>query len=191
VKVAHDRRRWTAAVSAYTLTGLAASGAVGALLGWAGERLGHWQPAGPVVWAAAGLAAVLAARELGWLSFPVPQRRRQAEKTWYQEFGAVVAAALWGLHIGIGFHTRVRFGGFWLLVALALADRSPLAGAALLACYWLGRALSLWAAPLLLARVGAGVDYLGPVGRGEWAQQRVHAVALTVVAVALGCAALR
>ena len=190
MKVAHDRRTWLSAVSAYTLTGTAASATVGALLGLAGRGLGRWQGAGAVAWGGAGLAAALAARELGWLSFPLPQRRLQAEKLWYQEFGAIVAAALWGLHIGVGLHTRVRFGGFWLLLVLAALGRSPLAGAALLACYWLGRALPLWAAPRLFAAAGAGVEILEPVARGEWAQRRAHALALAAAAVTLGRAAL-
>jgi hypothetical protein len=180
-----------AAAAAYTLAGAAASAAAGALLGEAGERFGRWPAAGVAAWAGAGLAAVLAAREAGWLRFPLPQRRRQAEKIWYQQFGAVAAAALWGLHIGVGFHTRVRFGGFWLLAALAVLGRDPFAAAALLVSYWLGRALSLWMAPLLLPRSGAGVDYLGPVARGARAERRSHALALAVSAVALGCAALR
>jgi cytochrome c biogenesis protein CcdA len=197
VKVAHDGRKWTRAVAAYTGAGAVASGTVGALLGFsgallglAGERLGRWQASGAAAWAAAGLAALLAARELGWLSFPLPERRRQAEKLWYQQFGAVTAAALWGLHIGIGLHTRVRFGGFWLLVAVAVLGRDPFAGALLLGCYWLGRALPLWAAPLLFSRVGAGVELLAPVARGERAQRRSHALALAMAALALGRAAL-
>lgn len=190
MKVAHNRRTWARAVTAYTLTGAAASAGVGALLGFAGLRLGRWPAAGVAAWVGTGLAVLLAARELGWVSFPLPQRQRQAEKFWYQQFGAVVAAALWGLHIGIGFHTRVRFGGFWLLVVLAVLGRSPLAGALLLGCYWLGRALSLWAAPLLFARVGAGVDFMAPVEHSERTQRRAHAFALAMAALALGFAAL-
>lgn len=191
MKVAHDVRRWVAAATAYTLSGVAASGAAGALLGWAGARLGRWTAAGKVAWGAAALAALLAAREAGWLSFPLPQRRRQAEKTWYQQFGAVTAAALWGLHIGIGFHTRVRFSGFWLLAILAVLGRDPLAGSALLACYWLGRALSLWAAPLLLPRSGAGVDGREAVDGSARALRLAHALALAVAAVTLGSTTLR
>jgi hypothetical protein len=191
VKVAHDVRKWIAAATAYTVTGAAASGAVGALLGWAGERLGRWPAAGMAAWGGAALAALLAARELGWLPFPLPQRRRQAEKIWYQQFGAVTAAALWGLHIGVGFHTRVRFSGFWLLAVLAVLGRDPLAGAALLVSYWLGRALSLWAAPRLLSLSGAGVEYLQAVESSARAQRRTHALALAVAAVALGCATVR
>ena len=191
MKVAHDVRTWVAAAAAYTLTGAAASGAAGALLGWTGEHLGRWTPAGKAAWGAAALAALLAAREAGWLSFPLPQRRRQAEKIWYQQFGAVAAAALWGLHIGIGFHTRVRFSGFWLLAALAVLGRDPLAGAALLGCYWLGRALPLWAAPRLLPLVGTGVECLQPVAGSARAQRLAHALALAVAALALGLAAPR
>jgi hypothetical protein len=190
VKVAHDRRKWAQAATAYTLTGAAASAAVGGLLGWLGWRLGRWPAAGAAAWTATGLAALLAARELGWLSFPLPQRRRQAEKLWYQQFGAVTAATLWGLHIGIGFHTRVRFGGYWLLLALAVLGRSPAAGALLLGCYWLGRALPLWMAPLLFARAGTGVDLLVPVQHGEPAQRRAQACALAMAALALALAAV-
>jgi hypothetical protein len=57
---------------------------------------------------------------------------------------------MWGLHIGLGFTTRVTFGGFWLLVALALASGDPAYSAALMLAHWLGRSLPVWIGPTLV-----------------------------------------
>jgi cytochrome c biogenesis protein CcdA len=57
---------------------------------------------------------------------------------------------MWGMHIGLGFATRVTHGGFWALVAVALAIGDPVYGALLMLVYWLGRALPVWVAPRLL-----------------------------------------
>jgi hypothetical protein len=80
----------------------------------------------------------------------LPERDVQAEKFWANEFGFVMASAMWGLYIGVGFATRVTYGGFWVLVAVAFALGDPVYGAVLMLAYWLGRVLPVWAAPALL-----------------------------------------
>lgn len=57
---------------------------------------------------------------------------------------------MWGFHIGLGFATRLTFGGYWMLVAVVVALGEPLSGAAIMVAYWLGRTLPNWAAPWLL-----------------------------------------
>jgi hypothetical protein len=96
------------------------------------------------------IGLILTAREWSILSFKLPERKRQTEKFWAHEFGFAGASLLWGLHIGLGFFTRITYSGFWLLAAIALAIGDPFFGAALMSAYWLGRALSVWVAPLLL-----------------------------------------
>ena len=95
------------------------------------------------------LALVLAAREWGWIRFELPERKRQTEKGWAHEFGFVTASAMWGFHIGIGFTTYMTHGGFWVLVAMALAVGEPTYGAVLMLVYWLGRAMSVWMSPTI------------------------------------------
>ena len=92
---------------------------------------------------------LLAARELGWLAFPLPERKRQTEKYFAHEFGFVVGSAMWGLHIGLGFTTHITYGGFWMLVAADVAIGDPLYGSLLMMTYWLGRSLPVWMAPTL------------------------------------------
>lgn len=155
VKVAHDRRRWLEAATAYTAAGLLSAAGVGAALGGLGGRLagvlGAERWAAPSLAAAAAAAALLAAREWGWLAFPLPERRLQTEKYWYQVFGHRLGAAMWGLHLGLGFATRVNYGGLWVLAAAAVALGDAGFGSLLLAVYWLGRALPVWVAPAVLS----------------------------------------
>lgn len=181
MKVARDYRRWLGAVLAYTLSGALASAAAGALIGLGGtllpEGLRHfWLLLLP------GLALVLAARDLGWLSFPLPQRLRQADKGWYHQLGPVGASILWGLHIGVGIHTRIRYGGYFLLVLLVFLVRDPGYGALVFTAYWLGRTLPVWLAPVL----GPDVDTdLLDLARDERVQSKVAALALVWSALLL------
>lgn len=104
------------------------------------------------------LSLVLATREWGWISFHLPERKRQTEKFWVHEFGFVMASAMWGLHIGLGFATRVTYGGFWILVAVALALGDPVYSTVLMLAYWLGRVLPVWVAPALLDSSSAAIN---------------------------------
>jgi hypothetical protein len=111
--------------------------------------MGHRFRAAAPYWVVVVLALVLAARELGWLRFRLPGRERQTEKVWAHEFGFVTAAAMWGFHIGLGFTTYVRYGGFWVLTLAAFAVGEPGYGAALILLYWIGRAMPVWVMPLV------------------------------------------
>lgn len=124
---------------------------VGLVLGAIGKVIGFSGAAGIGLYLAALLSLILAAREWGWIKFRLPERKLQTEKVWAHDFGFVMASAMWGLHIGLGFATRVTYGGFWVLVAAILALGNPRFGAIVMLSYWLGRALPLWLAPLFLS----------------------------------------
>jgi len=150
--VAGENKLWFKSVLAYTIAGAISSTIVGLLLGAIGAVIG-WSGAARIGLYVVGLLSlVLAAREWGWIKFRLPERKLQTEKVWAHQFGFVVASAMWGLHIGLGFATRVTYGGFWVLVAATLALGDPPFGAILMLSYWLGRALPLWLAPVLLKR---------------------------------------
>jgi len=85
---------------------------------------------------------------LGLLHFQLPERKRQTEKVWAHEFGFVMASAMWGFHIGLGFTTYVKYGGFWVLTVMAFAVGEPSYGAVLMLLYWFGRAIPVWVMPL-------------------------------------------
>lgn len=148
-KVARTRKIWLKSALAYTLAGSLSSTLVGAALGLVGAWLQRGQQRWPVLLGVALLAFSLAAREWGWIKFPIPQRRLQTEKVWAHEFGFIGASALWGFHIGLAFTTWVTYGGVWALAAVNIALGKPLYGAIVMLSYWLGRALPVWLAPML------------------------------------------
>jgi hypothetical protein len=55
---------------------------------------------------------------------------------------------MWGTHIGIGFATVIKHGGLFLAAGSALL-LEPLQSALLLAAFWIGRTLPIWATPYL------------------------------------------
>jgi cytochrome c biogenesis protein CcdA len=141
-------RYWIRYTCLYTVAGSASAAMVGAGLGVIGGAIGLGSHKETVFWGISALASVLAAREMGWLSFPIPESRRQTEQRWAHEAGFLVASTMWGFHIGLGFATRMKYGGFWLLVLLAITFGSASYGAILMLAYWAGRALPVWLVPL-------------------------------------------
>jgi hypothetical protein len=186
VKVAGRWRTWIAAVTLYTLTGLAVSTAIGAGLGEMGHLLGlgGWPHVIPV--AAVGAALVLAAREVGVVRFPLPERPLQTEKVWMHEFGPVGAATLWGLHLSLGFFTWINYGGFWVVTLLALGLGDPRYGIVLTGGHWLGKTLSVWVAPVLMRDSTDGDELLAVWGSRTALYRRVQAVGLVAIALVLG-----
>lgn len=144
VKVAHSY--WIKAAAAYTITGCISATCVGVLLG-----------SFPVVSTvrAYGLGIVVLfsflafVREWAGLKVPLLECRRQTEKMWADEYGFIVASAMWGFHIGLGFVTYLSNGSFIVLAAIVLTWGRPLDGALLMLSYWLGRALPVWLLPAL------------------------------------------
>jgi hypothetical protein len=96
------------------------------------------------------IALIAIARELEWVRIPVPQLKRQTKRVWAVNFHGTVAAALWGLDLGLILTTWLTFSGVWLLVIVAILGKQATFGGMLFVSYWLGRALSVWIAPLLI-----------------------------------------
>jgi|SoiMethySBSTD1v2_1073268.scaffolds.fasta_scaffold127902_3 hypothetical protein len=149
-KEAHNYKLWFRSALSYTAAGAVSSIIVGAALGMTGRLMIGGTFRAPAYYIVVSIGLILAAREWNILSFSLPERKLQTEKFWVHEFGFAGASFLWGLHIGLGFFTRITYGGFWALVAIVLALGDPLFGMALISAYWLGRVLSVWVAPLLL-----------------------------------------
>ena len=185
VKVARNWRTWLAAVSLYTASGLAVTLTVGAAIGEAGRAVGLAER--PALALAVGLpvALVLAGRELGVVRFRLPERPLQTEKIWMHQFGALGAATMWGLHLSLGFFTRVNYGGFWMLAVLALGLGRPGIGALLLGGHWLGKALAVWVAPLALRRSADGSEVVGIWEMDARHYRRVQALGLVAVGIVL------
>jgi len=185
VKVARDWRTWVLAVSLYTLAGLGVTLVVGAGMGELGRAAGLAGRPVFVLAACLAIAVPLAARELGVLRFRLPERPLQTEKVWMHQFGALGAATMWGLHLSLGFFTRVNYGGFWMLTLLALGLGSPGMGAVLMGGHWVGKALSVWVAPLALRTSADGSEVVGMWESDARHYRRVQALGLAATGVVL------
>jgi hypothetical protein len=185
VKVARDWRTWLSAVSLYTLTGLGVTLAVGAGIGELGRLAGLSGRPVPVLAACLAIVVLLAARELGVLRFRLPERPLQTEKVWMHQFGPLGAATMWGLHLSLGFFTRVNYGGFWMLTLLALGLGRPGLGALLMGGHWVGKALSVWVAPLALGTSADGSEVVGIWDSDIRHYRRVQALGLVAAGAVL------
>jgi hypothetical protein len=124
---------------------------LGALLGFLGSATWTDRTPAAVFGAIAIWVAALYLRERGDLTFPLPQRLRQTEKVWANEFGLPLASAMWGFHIGLTVVTRINYGGLWALAPTVVALASPRMGAVIMCGYWVGRALPVWLTPIVLS----------------------------------------
>ena len=70
----------------------------------------------------------------------VPQIRRQLPEHWRRVMPMPLAAALYGVLLGLGFTTFVLSFGVWALAGVSLAIGDPSTGLLLGACFGLGRA---------------------------------------------------
>jgi hypothetical protein len=189
-------RRTTIAACVAFLPGAIAGGLItfgslatlGDLLHGAGGRASYLLAAGIAL-----LAAVLEARG----TRIVPQIRRQLPEHWRRVMPMPVAAALYGVLLGIGFTTFVLSFGVWALAGVSLAVGDPQLGILLGACFGVGRAIPILALAPLAGRPAGfratelmcerpGV-YLG-LRRGDAAALAVSALALIVVPGSAGAA---
>jgi hypothetical protein len=165
-------------VIAYTAAGAATSALVGSILGVLGAVVLPSQGwlAGYLVLGA--VAALAIARELVGPSIPVPQLRRQTPGIWAKTHGSTASAILWGLDLGLIFTTWFTFSGAWFVVALAVASGQAAFGAIVVLAYWLGRALSVWVAPLMMPTATATPALLAALGAEHRLFKIVHVAAL-------------
>lgn len=176
-------KAWSSTLLLFTGTGAIASATVGALL----AQLGHELRIGGATWlfVALSLAVVLLARELGMAPVPLPQVPRQTNGRWTFIFPRHVAAALWGIDIGLVFATWLTFGGPWILAMLALLSGLPSQGALIFVAYWAGRAISLWLAPVFVPATNATPQVVAVIAGERRLFQLTHSFAIGLVAVAL------
>jgi len=132
-----SRRRYRIALALFAVGAIAASAALGALLGLAGAPLDR-DTALAVV---AVLALLAAAREAGLIRFPVPQLTRQVPERWRREWPLPAWSLGYGAGLGAGVFTHQMAATFWVAAAGVLALGDPPVSAACLAFFGLGRAL--------------------------------------------------
>ena len=189
-------RRITLAACATFLPGAVVGGVLtfGALA-LAGEAL-HGA-GGRVAYSIAAAIAVLAAVLEARGTRIVPQIRRQLPEHWRRVMPMPLAAALYGVLLGLGFTTFVLSFGVWALAGISLAVGDPGLGLLLGLAFGVGRALPVVAlAPLAGTPAGARATdlmagdpavYLG-VRRGDAAALAIAALALTLSVGSAGAA---
>jgi hypothetical protein len=155
---------------------------VGGLAHGAGGRIAYGSAA-----AIALIAAVAEARG----TRIAPQIRRQLPEHWRRAMPMPVAAALYGILLGLGFTTFVLSFGVWALAGMSLAIGELDAGLAIGLAFGLGRALPIVAlAPAAGTGLGARVTELMAGRPGIYRGFRAgDALALGLAAVALGTSA--
>jgi hypothetical protein len=117
----------------------------------------------------------------------VPQIRRQLPEHWRRVMPTPVAAALYGVLLGIGFTTFVLSFGVWALAGISLAVGDPQLGLIVGVCFGLGRALPVFVlAPLAGTPAGArATDLMAGTPAAYLGIRRGDALALSAVGVAL------
>jgi hypothetical protein len=179
-------RRITAAACATFLPGAIVGGVItfgslallGELLYGAGGRAAY------VV--AAGIALLAAALEVRGKRI-VPQIRRQLPEHWRRVMPMPLAAALYGVLLGLGFTTFVLSFGVWALAGVSLAVGDPVIGLVLGAAFGIGRAIPIVVlAPLSGSATGTRATELMCEREGVYiGLRRGDAAALLIAAVAL------
>ena len=143
--------------------------------------------------AAAGAAAVLAvaaaAAEARGLRI-APQIRRQVPEAWRRVLPVPLAAAGYGVLLGLGFTTFVLSFAVWALAAASVALGDPALGLAIGLAFGTGRAL-----PVICLAPFAGTERGGAVTAAMCERpaillglRRLDAIALAACALALGLA---
>jgi hypothetical protein len=151
VEEASDRRRWPLAVGLYAAACTGAAALLGAALG----AMGHlarglacdaagctWFPFGGA-WLVGTLAIAYAAADLGLVRLPRPTLMHAVPVTWWRRWRPYGAALAYGAALGLGLTTRIHFGAFYVLCALAVLQGDPGRGLLLMGTYGAARALVL------------------------------------------------
>jgi len=153
------------------------------LLALAGAALGA---GGPVAVGVAAVVAMAAAAGEARGARIVPQVRRQVPERWRRVLPVPVAAAGYGVLLGLGFTTFVLSFAVWALAGIGVALGDPALGVALGLAFGAGRALPVIAfAPAGAARVTAAMCERPAILRRL---RRVDALAMAACALALALA---
>ncbi len=179
---ARTRAAAVLASATFTLGALAGGALTFGGLALLGAALGAGGPAALTVAAVVSVAA--AAAEARGLRI-APQIRRQVPEAWRRERPVALAAAGYGVLLGLGFTTFVLTFAVWALAGVSVALGDPALGLAAGLAFGLGRALPVVAlAPHAHTATAVMCERPGIL----LGLRRVDAAALAAVALALGTA---
>jgi cytochrome c biogenesis protein CcdA len=183
-----DVRRWVTLLASLTFSlGALIGGALTFVgLGLAGSLLGD---RGSGVAETAGAAIALLGAVLDWRGVKIaPQIRRQVPERWRWVMPLPLAAALYGLLLGLGFTTFVLSFAVWALAGVSFAVGSLPFSLAVGLAFGLGRALPVvWMAPGLRREGGTRqLDAMGAEPRLWLGLRRLDAIGLLLCAFWMG-----
>jgi len=137
---------WMMSAFYYTLGSIVGGGLTGLLVAYVGRfalfGLDYLRSIAPFF---VGLSAILyALHEMGILSMPHFQRKKQVPSHWRYRFHPYVTAGLYGLMLGAGFMTFIPTTSYIILVLAASFSGSLITGLLILSVFGAARALPLW-----------------------------------------------
>jgi hypothetical protein len=184
-KLPGGRRKWLAQVVVYVAAGTLASSAVGGALAVVGGLLVPTALRGTALMVVLALAFVAAASDVGLVSWRLPEPNRQTRQAWGYTYRRPVAAALWGIGLGLTVATVFTFSGVWLILTLPVAIGELGFGATLLVVHWLGRATPILMGPILLGNAGHTIELLDDIERSRGIFRAANLAGIALVAVSL------
>lgn len=93
------------------------------------------------------LSLILALRDLNVIRFPMPQRRCQAPHQWFHEYDFGSTLFMWGVYIGLGVSSFIKFGGLYAVILSVMITNDPFVAIMTTVSFSLGRTLPVWLAP--------------------------------------------
>lgn len=153
-----SQRRRTIGVALFATGAIAASGALGAALGFVGQGL-------PTAWTLTllgVLALVGAARDLGIVRIPLPQRRGQVPESWRRHLPLAVWAPAYGIMLGLGVLTFQVVSTFLVVAGASIALGSPATAAGCFALFGVGRVLMVVVPPSRASSYSVAAVGIGP-----------------------------
>jgi hypothetical protein len=184
--IGRPRTRVLASCATFTLGALAGGVATFGAVAVAGAVLRRFVAGDAMLVAGAALAVAAAVAEFRGVRI-APQIRRQVPEHWRRTLPLPLAAALYGVLLGLAFTTFVLTFAVWALAGVTFAVGRPEVGVAIGLAFGAGRALPIvTTAPIVHRRAGARV--LAAMGERPLllrAFRLADALALTLAAAAL------
>ncbi len=188
-----DRTRWIRAISSFTIASIISGAATGAFV-WLAANWVLREIAIPHSVAFIAIVAPLgfayAAALTGRIALPYHGVHRQVPKIWWDDYGPIWGAALFGLQLGAGFFTVVPQASYWVLLAWVATVPDLTTAASAMALFAFCMSSTVWLGSLLAHRK-FDVDHVSLFAiRNAQTIMRVNAVMLAGT-VALGLTAVK